>query len=238
VEASTAKPPRLSFVRVYGSSLSMLAYNWFLLLPIAIVLVLVPVAIELLYEHELPTVWAGLLTSFLDTLATVIFAGLAEEAVHRWEEGERRVKLRPVLAKVPAVIVPLFVVGLLQAVAVAVGLVLLVIPGLIAATLTAVAGPVVVAERSGIRGAFRRSFRLVRGNAWRVFAVIVSIELLAAVIGAIVGAVFGAFGEQPQAPVSLAIGEGLTLPLEGLLVPMMYWRLRELRTQEEPATST
>jgi hypothetical protein len=229
VAASRTTPPRLSILRVYRASFAMLAHNWFLLLPIALVLVLVPVAIELLYEEELPTVWAGILTSFLDTLATVIFAGLAEEAAHRWEDGERRVKLRPVLAKVPAVIVPLFVVGLLQAVVTAVGLLLLVIPGLIAATLTAVAGPVVVAERPGIFPAFRRSFRLVRGNAWRVFLIVLSVELLAAVVGFLVGLVFQAFGDKPDAPVSLAIGEGLTLPLEGLLIPMMYWRLRELR---------
>ena len=35
-----------------------------------------------------------------------------------------------------------------------------------------VAGPAVVLERQGVRGGFRRSFRLVRGSFWRVLGVL------------------------------------------------------------------
>jgi hypothetical protein len=142
-----------------------------------------------------------------------------------------------VLAKVPPVIVPLFVVGFLQAIAEALGLVLLIVPGLVIATYFAVVGPVVVAEDSGIRGAFRRSTRLVRGNAWRVFAVVLGVEILAALVGIAVALILEAIGAHPDEPLGLACGETITLPLEALAVPVMYWRLREIeeRRVSEPA---
>jgi hypothetical protein len=126
------------------------------------------------------------------------------------------------------VILPLLAVAFLQAVMVGLGLVLLVIPGFIIWTFTAVVGPVVVAEDIGIRSSFRRSFRLVRGNAWRVFVVVFAVEVLAAILAAIIGVVFKSIGESGDNPIALAIGEAFTFPLEVFAVAVMYWRLREI----------
>jgi hypothetical protein len=219
---------KLSFKQIVRTVLALYAANWRVVVPFSVFAAFVPFAVEELIAHDLPNVWASILTSGIDTLATVFFAGAAEELEHRWEEGKRRVPVKDVLRSLPPVIWPLTVVALITTVAYVIGLLLLLIPGLIILTLWAVAGPVVVAERTGILKAFSRSRQLVRGNAWRVFVVLLVAEVLAAVVGTLVSLVFTLWGDRPDEPVALAIGEALTLPLEGLAVPVMYWRLREI----------
>jgi hypothetical protein len=225
-------PPRLNVLRVFGTALAIYGRNPWIVLPVAIVAAFLPAAGEIFIADELPDVWATLVNTAIDGFATALFAGCGEELVHRWEDGERRIPLKGVLAKVPGVLIPLFVVGFLQALAIVVGLLLLVIPGFVALTFLAVVGPVVVAERSGIRGAFRRSVRLVRGSGWRVFEVMLGVEVLAALIGIAVALIISTLGEKPDEPVGLAIGETFTLPIEALAVPVMYWRLREREEAE------
>jgi hypothetical protein len=66
---------------------------------------------------------------------------------------------------------------------VAVGLLLGVIPGVLAFIFLGLAGPVVEIEERSAAGAMRRSFQLVRGSFWLVFWVLVPIELLGDAIG-------------------------------------------------------
>lgn len=72
----------------------------------------------------------------------------------------------------------LIAIDLLYGVAVAVGLVLLVAPGVAAFVWFALAAPVVEIEGRGVRAAFARSVQLIRGRFWVVFAVLVPIELV------------------------------------------------------------
>jgi hypothetical protein len=221
-------PPRLHVFRVYGSAFAIIAHNARIVVPFVVVATSIPAALELLVEHELDRGLGALLTSVVDNFTTAVFAGAVEQLVHRWEDGERRIQLRGVLSRVPPVILPLFFVALAQALVIAAGLLLLILPGFVALTYFSLVGPVVVAERPGIRATFRRSAHLVRGNFWRVFAVMFSLELLAALIALAVGAIFSSIGESSESPIALAIGEAVTLPLEVLAVAVMYWRLREM----------
>jgi hypothetical protein len=78
---------------------------------------------------------------------------------------------------------------------VAVGLLLGVVPGVLAYVWLGLAGPLVELEGSGPGGALRRSMQLVRGGFWLVFWVLVPIELVGDAIGrglaALVHDVFG-----------------------------------------------
>jgi hypothetical protein len=224
-------PTRLHVLRLYRSALAILVRNARIIVPAVIVATGIPAALELLIEHELSREVGALLTSVVDNFTTAFFAGAAEQLVHRWQEGERHVRIRDTLSHVPPVVIPLFIVAFAQALLVAVGLVLLIVPGLIALTFFAVVGPAVVAENPGIRGAFRRSRQLVRGNAWRVFGVMFSLELLAVLITFAVSAIFSSIGETSDHPLALAIGESLTLPLEVVVVAVMYWRLRDIEAR-------
>ena len=221
-------PTRLHVLRVYRSAVAIIVVNARIVVPAVIVATVIPLLIELFVEHELPRGVAALVTTVVDSFAAMFFAGAAEQLVHRWEDGERRVKVKGVLSRVPPVILPLVAVAILQALAVGLGFLLLIIPGFIIWTFTAVVGPVVVAEEVGVRRSFRRSARLVRGNAWRVFLIVFSVELLAGILAVLIGLVFTSIGESSENPIALAIGEAITFPLEVFSVAVMYWRLREI----------
>lgn len=66
---------------------------------------------------------------------------------------------------------------------VAIGLLLGVIPGVLAFIFLGLAGSAVEIEERSAAGAMRRSFQLVRGSFWLVFWVLVPIELLGDAIG-------------------------------------------------------
>jgi hypothetical protein len=71
----------------------------------------------------------------------------------------------------------LVAVDLLYGAIVGAGLVLLVVPGVLAFIWLGLAAPVVEIEKRGVRAAFARSVQLVRGNFWLVLAVLVPLEL-------------------------------------------------------------
>jgi uncharacterized protein involved in cysteine biosynthesis len=73
---------------------------------------------------------------------------------------------------------PLIAIDLIYGVAVAVGLVLFVVPGILAFVWLGLAAPVVEIEHRGVRAALVRSVRLVRGKFLLVAAVMIPIEIV------------------------------------------------------------
>jgi hypothetical protein len=73
---------------------------------------------------------------------------------------------------------PLIAIDLIYGAAVAIGLVLFVVPGLLAFVWLALAAPVVEIEHRGIRAALARSMELVRGKFLLIAAVMIPIELV------------------------------------------------------------
>lgn len=71
----------------------------------------------------------------------------------------------------------LIVVDLIYALAVAAGLTLLFVPGVLIYVYLGMAAPIIEIEQRRVGDAFRRSFRLVRGHFWLVAAVLIPIEL-------------------------------------------------------------
>ena len=66
---------------------------------------------------------------------------------------------------------PILGLSLLVGVLAVLGLILLIVPGFIVATMFAVAIPVCVAERAGVGASMKRSAFLTKGNRWRIFAI-------------------------------------------------------------------
>jgi hypothetical protein len=82
----------------------------------------------------------------------------------------------------------LIAVDLVYVVLVAVGLLLGILPGLLAFVWFGLAGPVVELEERTARGALARSMRLVRGNFWLVLWILLPIQVLGDGIGHLLGA--------------------------------------------------
>jgi hypothetical protein len=113
-------------------------------------------------------------------LGEVFFAGaIAISLTH--PEGERLPPLRHIARRLNYW--RLIVLDVAYVILVAVGLLLLILPGVTAFVLFGLSGPAVELEERTVRGALVRSFRLVRSDFWLVFWVLVPIELAGDLLG-------------------------------------------------------
>jgi hypothetical protein len=122
--------------------------------------------------------WAvlfGLLTGALSAIGGVFYAGLIDRVVATDREGEPEHTVGEVLRTLPYG--RLIAADVLLVAVSIVGLILLVVPGVIAFTLFCLVGPLIVSEQLGVRAAFRRSAALVRGHFWLTLA-LVSVPLV------------------------------------------------------------
>lgn len=161
----------------------------------------------------------------------VVAAGVAET------RGGRRHTLPGIARAVPYG--RLALVDVLFALIVVVGLLLLVVPGFIFFVWFAFSGPVVKIEGRPPLAALRRSRELVRGNFWRLFAVVIPLELgtdllvdAAAALGhATLGESF--LGEWAGA----ALGGVIATPLWAAAIVVLTYELIALRGPAEAETA-
>ncbi len=118
---------------------------------------------------------AALVLSVTGLVGEVFYTGAVAIALTHSHDGEqpsvreiaRTVQYRRLIA-----------VDLIYAAAVAVGLIVLFVPGFLIYVFFGLAAPVIEIERHGIRDGFRRSYDLVRGHFWLVAAVLIPIEVV------------------------------------------------------------
>jgi hypothetical protein len=115
-------------------------------------------------------------------------------------------------------------VSLLVGLIVAVGFVLLVIPGIIFLVFLSVSIPVLIVE--GRRGteAMGRSWNLVKGNFWHALGVIVVSALIVGILSGIIGGIGG--NNWAVRWIFTAIAQILTVPFASLVSVLLYLDLR------------
>jgi hypothetical protein len=194
-----------------------------LLIPAALIL-FVPVAILNGLVLSTGSILGSLLAAAIAAVATYWYQGMVVSAAEDILDGRRDHSIGSLLSSTTPVIAPLFGAGLLAGIAVAIGFVLLIVPGLYLLTIWAVIAPVIVLERVGVFESFGRSRHLVKGNGWQVFGVIVILFLLGFVLQLIIGAAI----DDSFALLALSdlIVRLLVAPLAGLAAAVMYFGLK------------
>jgi hypothetical protein len=90
--------------------------------------------------------------------------------------------------------------------------------------------PAIVIERQGVFGSLGRSRDLVRGNAWRVFGVVLVTLIVAGVASSLISRLaIGISDSYGGALVGNLIGSVLTAPVFALAVSVLYFQLRDIR---------
>ncbi len=181
----------------------------------------------------------GLVALILTLIATTLFTGMVVELVADVQDGRRDATAGQLLQAAMPVIGQLILVGIVAGIAIVVGFILLVVPGLILITIWSVAAPVVVLERPGGLRALGRSRELVRGDGWNVFAVILLMIVLVGVVSSglqlAADAANGAFGLGVRVVLGI-----LTAPISALATAVLYFQLRgsggEMPASEPPGS--
>jgi hypothetical protein len=161
----------------------------------------------------------------IDLVAVTLFTGMVVQLVADVQDGRRDATPRQLLGAAAPVLGQLILVGVVVAVGIMAGFILLILPGLILITVWSVAAPVVVLEHPGVFAALRRSRLLVRGNGWRVFAVILALVVLVGAAGNLIDAAAESAGTGAGIVARVVVGV-LSAPLSALAAAVLYFDLR------------
>jgi hypothetical protein len=207
--------------------------QWRHLLPLALVVYLALSLISLALAAALG--WVGAIAGGFVSLAGIFWLqGALVEAVADVRDGRADLSIGETLRRVQPRIWAIAAAGILAALGILVGLVLLIVPGLVLLTWWSLILPVIVLERTAVMESFGRSRGLVRGNGWNVFGVIVLTILLLIAVSIVVAIALLWVPEEIRTYVTDVVGNTLTAPFIALAWTLMYYRLREPQPAAEP----
>jgi hypothetical protein len=124
-------------------------------------------------------------------------------------------------------------VGLLSGLAIAVGFLLLIVPGFIVLTFLTCAIPALVIEDKRGREALRRSWNLVRGRGWPVFGTILVAFLINGIVNSLLTAPFG--DNWAARSIGASIASIITMPYMALVGVFIYLDVRVRKEQYSAA---
>jgi hypothetical protein len=201
-----------------------------LLITAAVFLVLdgVGAAAESAADAQWTLTLAGIFISVLTGFGDLVVEGALAEDQRDIDEGREPPPLGRLARRMAPRIGLLLVASLVYAAVTNLGLLLLVVPGLIVATRWSLIVPVIVLEDRGIRDGFRRSSRLVKGQSFRVFAVVAIVFVGSGLIEALLHELFFWLPEYYANLVGGYLASLLAAPYVAHALAVMYYRLVEL----------
>jgi len=218
---------------VIGKAWDMYKAHWRHLVPIAfVVYVLISLLILLLGTLG----WLGALLGFVASIAGIFWLqGALVLAVDDVRDGRADLSLTQTLDRVTPHLGTLVAAGLLAGIAIAIGLVLLIVPGLYLMTIWLVIVPAIMLENRGVSDSFSRSHDLVRGYGWSVFGVIVLTFLIFIGVGIVFGILDSALDSAWLSFALNVILQTVTAPFLALAWTNTYYELRDLKGAEPTA---
>lgn len=216
---------RLGIGEVLGQAWSLYTRNSGRLIAVAAIvfgfLSLVQAAIDSSGQRALLAVAAG-----VTILGALWLQGALVVVVEDIRDGKVDLTIREVFRRVEPRLWTLLAVGLIAAIGVAGGLILFIIPGLVLLTFWSVTVPAVILENRGVVDAFRRSMRLVSGDAWRVFAIVLITVAFATIIATVIIVVLSPLPRFFDIYVSGVVANSITMPFVALAWTVMFYDLR------------
>jgi hypothetical protein len=157
--------------------------------------------------------------------AAVLYTGYVVKLVQDVRDGRRDHSVAELFESAAPYIGTLILNGILAAIGIGIGLVLLIVPGLILITIWAVVAPAIVVEGAGVIEAFGRSRDLVRGNGWPVFGAIVIAYLIVLGVSFVTAGVGDAIADDAGHVILGTIGDILAAPILALVASALFFDL-------------
>ena len=183
---------------------------------------------------------AALLTALLTWLGALIAAiisiiglfwvqGALVKAVEDVRDGRADLSFGETFDRVRPQLGSIAVAGILAGLAIGIGFLLLIAPGLFLLTIWCLIVPVIVLEGKSAGESFGRSRDLVRGYGWNVFGVIVLAILLLIGFGIVLSIILTPLADWLQGFISNIVSGTLTAPFVALTATLLYFRLRQAK---------
>ncbi len=231
--ANPAQPPPQSPTQgVLSEAWALYRNHWRHLAGIALVVYLILGVLSLVLSATLS--WMGTaLAAVLGLVGVYWLQGALVRAVEDVRDGRVDLSMGETFSGVRPFVGRITGASVLASLAIFIGLLLLIAPGLFLLTIWSVLVPVIVLENRSMMGSFGRSRGLVKGWGWSVFGLIVLTYLILLVAGIVIGLLTSPFGETVGTFLSNLISGTLTGPFVAATWTLLYYRLRGL---ERPLT--
>jgi hypothetical protein len=234
---------KLDIGRVIGQTFSVIGRQPVTILGLSLLLAGLPAIVTLYYARSALAGGAGALAQFTTPFYWIrilvgLFIGAFLAACLFFavfsEVSGRKVGFGEIAGNGAKLFLPLFAVNLLSSIAIILGMILLIVPGVMLAAAWCVAGPALVAERVGITQAFGRSAALTRDNRWRIvglFAIFVLVVIVIQVVLSAIGLAFTGVGAvfSPARVVVAVIYSAIQTAIVYTALAVLYAQLRELK---------
>jgi hypothetical protein len=172
-------------------------------------------------------VLVALIASVISLVGTFWLQGALVYAVEDVRDGRIDSSIGDLFERVQPYLWTLIGAGILAGLGIALGLVLLIVPGLILLTWWCLIVPVIVLEGKRVGEAFGRSRELVRGHGWTVFGVVIIAFLASAIASGLIQAIFSGLSPFLRYWIGGTIANAIVDPFVAVALTLMYFHLRE-----------
>lgn len=204
------------------------------LLPIAFIVYVVVALLSAILTSTVGLL-GGLIAGIISIIGLFWVQGALVKAVEDIRDGRADLSLGETFDAVKPRLASITGAGLLAGLGIGLGLILLIVPGLILATLWVLIIPVIVLEGRSAMESFGRSTELVRGHGFQVFGVIVLTILILIGVGIVLGLLLAFFPTGVRSFLADVISGTLTAPFIVLVWTLLYYRLQGARGTTEGA---
>lgn len=218
---------------IFGESWELYKAHWRHFFLIALLIYAIVAGISVLLTLILG--WLGILLAALVGIAGSFWVqGTLIEAVRDVRDGRADLSVGDTFHRVLPVLNRIVVAGILLGLAIGLGLVLFIVPGLVVLTFWIFVVPAIVLENRGIGDSFGRSLDLVRGHGWNVFGVIVLTFLLLFGVSLVISLLLAPVEDWLGSLISQIVGNTIVAPFAAVVWTLAYYRLKALEAPAEP----
>jgi hypothetical protein len=173
------------------------------------------------------TIGTGFVSLVLALIGGLLVQGALVHLVADLHEGRRTPSLGELYNRARDRLGTLLGASLLYGVGVAIGLLLLVVPGLIAVARWSLIVPLVMVEGRSVGDAFARSSTLVKGQTGRVLVLVIVLNVITGLAGYLIRLAFGFLPDFAAVWIGGTIAGAFVVPFEAQTLTVLYYRLTE-----------
>jgi hypothetical protein len=195
----------------------------------AVVFIVLDLASAIAERASGTSVASDLLWSLIAIVLSFIGAfwlqGALIEAVQDVRDGRTDLSIAELYERTAPRLPALIAAGIVAGIAIAIGLVLLIVPGLFLLTRWALIPAVIVIEKRSASDSFSRSWELTRGHGWTIFGSLLVAYILYAIGQGILRALFLPFPDFAATWIGGVVAHSITTPFIAAVGVVLYFRL-------------
>jgi uncharacterized membrane protein len=195
------------------------------------------VAAVLVALLSLVGIFGYFLGEIIELTAVFLLQAALVKAVQDVRDGRVDLSLSQTVQAAVPYLLPVAAAGILAAVGITIGFILIIVPGLILLTFWCLIVPFIVIGETGPIDAFRKSWQTVRGYAWNVFGTLVLVFLIYLAFIIVLALILLFLPAFLRSFVSSVVVGTLVAPFLALVITLIYYRLTAAHASQ-PYTTT